>query len=280
MNKGYRGEASYGRHISLGELLAGHGGAGEDPSDGASDGGGPRPVRRAEERAGAEPRGDAVDPVVAVADGDHAALDPGVEQADDPERVPHAAAVAAARVEDAVRPDLGGVPGLGVARGVAEADGGAGDGAREVAYAGVVGEVLAPGAALGERLLLEEELRGGGEVVELLVGDIQVLVGVVQPPAGGVRPVVAGAGSRREQPRISHGGGGGGRRGAEERQRGRGGGFRHGADCAYSASASLLFYTTFWSPKPLAFACVCDVIFSRSPTLRFMGRNFDGPGVD
>lgn len=74
----YRADESEGRHISLRRLLACHGGAGEDPTDGASDGGGVRPVGGAEERTSAEPRGDAVDPVVAVADGDHAALDPGL----------------------------------------------------------------------------------------------------------------------------------------------------------------------------------------------------------
>jgi hypothetical protein len=208
VNKGYRGEASYGRHISLGELLAGHGGAGEDPSDGASDGGGPRPVRRAEERAGAEPRRDAVDPVVAVARGDHGALHPGVHQPDDAQPVAEPAAAAAAGVEDAVGADLGGVPGLRARGGVAEAEGGAGDGAGEVPDARVVGEVLPPRAALRRGLLLEEELRRGGEVVEGLVavGGAEVVVGVVLPAAG-AGGVAGGVGSRREQPRVGHGGG-------------------------------------------------------------------------
>jgi hypothetical protein len=95
---------SYGRTVSPGELLASRGSTSEDPTQGARDRdhGGPRPVGGAEDRAGAKPRGHAVDPVILVADGDHGAFHPGVHQSDDSKPVPQTAAVAAARVEHVV----------------------------------------------------------------------------------------------------------------------------------------------------------------------------------
>lgn len=83
-------------------------------------------------------------------------------------------------VEQPVDLELEGVGGLDGPDAGDEAGGGAGDGAGEVADAGVEGEVLAPGAALAEGLLGEEELRGGGELVEALDRGLEVLVGVVQ----------------------------------------------------------------------------------------------------
>ena len=198
---------SEGRDVSLPNLLGSRGGASKNPTDGPGDDRRARPVSGAEERAGAEPGRDAVDPVVAVSRGDHGALDPSVHEADDPERVADAAPRAAAGVEDAVGPDLGGLPGLGAAGGVAEPHRGPGHGAAEVADARVVGEVLAPGPALRDGLLLEEELRGGGKVVELPVGEVEVLVRVVEAAlgagVGGVAAVV-GPGPRRVQPRVGH----------------------------------------------------------------------------
>ena len=192
-------------------MLAPHSCGGEDPAEGACDGGGPRPVGGAEERARAKPSGDAVDPVVAVAGRDHGALDPGVHEADDAQRVPDTAAGAAAGVEHAVGADLGGLPWLGAPGGVAEAQGGAADGAREVPDARVESEVLTPRAPLRQGLLLEEELRRGGQVVErpVAVGHVEVLVRIVQP-AFGVGGVGAVVGTGREHPRVRHGGGGGG----------------------------------------------------------------------
>uniref|UniRef100_A0A0A8XN51 Uncharacterized protein n=1 Tax=Arundo donax TaxID=35708 RepID=A0A0A8XN51_ARUDO len=90
----------------------------------------------------------------------------------------------------------------------AEAERGAPHRAQQVPDARVEGKVLAPRAALHRGLLLEQELRRGGEVVECLVGDVEVLVRVVQPAAGG-GGVGAVVGSRWEQPRVGHVGGAG-----------------------------------------------------------------------
>jgi hypothetical protein len=209
---------SEGGQVPLADLLERRSATGEDTADGPRNDGGPWAVGGAEERAGAEPRGDAVDPVVLVAEGDHGALDAGVHETNNSEGVADAATGAAAGVEDAVGPDLGGLPGLRPADGVAEAERGAPDGAGEVPDAGVVGEVLAPGAALRDGLLLEEELRRGGQIVELLVGDVEVLVRTVEAAARGVPALVR---SRREEPRIGHGGRR--RRGRKEGNKRRGG---------------------------------------------------------
>lgn len=87
-------------------------------------------------------------------------------------------------IQHAVDSELGGVAGLKGADAVDEANSGAGDGTAEVAAAGVEGEVLAPGAALAASLLVEEELRGGREVVEVSDGGVEVLVGVVESGLG------------------------------------------------------------------------------------------------
>lgn len=86
-------------------------------------------------------------------------------------------------VEDTVDTELQGVAFLGGLEGLVETGGGAGGGASEVPDAGVVGKVFAQVAALGDRLLLEEELRGGRDLVDLAVGDLEILVGVVEAAA-------------------------------------------------------------------------------------------------
>lgn len=93
----------------------------------------------------------------------------------------------AGRVEDPVDLELGGVAGFEVLDAGEDPEGSAGDGAGEVGGSGVEGEVLAPGAALLERLLGEEVLGGGGELVEVLGfdRDLEVLVRVVEARAVG-----------------------------------------------------------------------------------------------
>lgn len=91
-------------------------------------------------------------------------------------------------VEDAIDAELEGVAGLGRPDTIDEALACAGDGSGEVAAAGIVGEILAPGAALRDGFLLEEEFRRGGELVEVLDGDLEIVIGVVEAAAffGGV----------------------------------------------------------------------------------------------
>ncbi|CAL9066514.1 unnamed protein product [Musa banksii] len=170
-------------HVSLHNLLPRDSSSNHQSSDSAGNRRRPRPVGGLEQGPGTEPGDDAVDPVVLIPRGDHPALEPGVQEADDAEAVADPAAVLAAGVEDAVDADLRGVPGLRRSEGMADAEGGAGSRPGEVSDASVVGEVLAPGATLGDGFFLEEKLRGRGEVVEGAVGDLKIVVGVVKPPS-------------------------------------------------------------------------------------------------
>jgi hypothetical protein len=196
-------DAKIGREFFDQRFPSKQGGPGHDPSDDAADYGGPRPAGHAVERAGANPGGRGVDPVVrprpVVAD---ARLGAGEEHGDHADPVAVGAAHGAAVVEDAAGAQLQGLAALRL-------DGRAGeprDGAREVADAGAQGEVLAPGAALPERLLLEEDLGRGRELVERAVrrvGEHDAVVGQrdvavrrawLQP---GIAAGVGGDGARR-----------------------------------------------------------------------------------
>lgn len=152
-------------YISLQDLLPRDNSPNHQPSDRPGYRGRPRATGCPIDSSGAEPCNDAVDPVVFTPKGDHSALHPGVEKPDHADPVANPTAVLARGVEDAIDTNLEGIPGLGGAGGAAEADSSSRDGAAEIADSSVVGEVLTPGAALGERLLLEEELRRGREVV-------------------------------------------------------------------------------------------------------------------
>ncbi|CAL9051986.1 unnamed protein product [Musa banksii] len=178
------------RHVSLQDLFPSYSSADHQAANGTGDGRRSRPIGGLKEGSGAEPGQDAVDPVVRIPRGNHPALETGVHEADDADPVTDAAAILATGVQDPVDPDLERVAGLGGAKGAAEAEGGSRDGAGEVANSCVVGEILAPGTALGEGLLLEEKLRRGREVVEGSVRDLEVLVGVVESPVTGILAVV------------------------------------------------------------------------------------------
>lgn len=109
----------------------------------------------------------------------HPTLEAGEDEAHHAERVAESATREAPRVEYSVESDFEGVGGLGLAEALDGAPGGAGYGAGEVAGAGVVLEVVTPGAVGPGGFFGEEVLRRGGEVVELLNGDVEVLVRVV-----------------------------------------------------------------------------------------------------
>lgn len=111
---------------------------------------------------------------------DHPILKASEDEAQNAERVAEFATRLAARVEDSVESDFEGVAGLGLAETLDGASGGADDCTGEVAGAGVVLGVVAPGAVGPGGFLREEVLRRGGEVVELLDWNVEVLVGMVE----------------------------------------------------------------------------------------------------
>lgn len=109
----------------------------------------------------------------------HPTLEAGEDEAHHAERVPESATRVAPRVEDSVESDFEGVAGLSLTEALDGAPGGSDQGTGEVAGASVVLEVVAPGAVGPGGFFREEVLRRGGEVVELLDGDVEVLVRVV-----------------------------------------------------------------------------------------------------
>lgn len=111
---------------------------------------------------------------------DHPTLEAGEDETQDAERVAEFATRVAARVEHSVETDFEGVPGLGLAEALDGASGGADDCTGEVGGAGVVLEVVAPGAVGPGGFFREEVLRRGGEVIEFLDWYVEVLVGMVE----------------------------------------------------------------------------------------------------
>lgn len=111
------------------------------------------------------------------------ALQAGEDQTEDAEGVSEPPSDMAAGVEDAVDSELERVTRVGGLDAFEGALGCADHGAGQVAAAGVVLEVLAPGSAGLRRLLDEEVLVGGGEIVEISNWDLEILVGIVKPRA-------------------------------------------------------------------------------------------------